>query len=581
MIPDQVLELPFFRRLGVGGRQAVRRGAVWYGVPGGHPLFLKGEPADHLYVVTSGSVGAFNETEDGRLELLGLIRPGDPVGEMALMAGEPHSASVYAVRDAEVVAIPKAAFNAMIRRSPTAMGELTRLMLARMRRTTPRSAGPRVFALISSSPSIDLGTLGRMLAAEIRANGVRATFRDNPLEADEEADLSAMEADNDYVLLGAPLNESRWTRFVLRQADRIWLMARADARPSYPIFPEDFSPLSDLRLIDVVLLHPGETGLGASAEQWRAAAGAARLFHWRPGNQSDLAMLARTISARSLGLVLSGGGARAYAHVGAVRALRDAGFTFDFLGGTSMGGIIAAGVAMGWDDAELEWRMRDAFVDSNPLSDWTLPVIALTRGKVTDRRLKRHFGDIEISDLERPFFCVSANLSAGEPHIHRTGVLRDALRASIAIPGLLPPCIQDGQVLVDGAVMTNFPAEQMRNFHRGPIVGVNVGRAGAIDANDFIDPPAFLGWVLRHGLREPPPIASLLIRSATVGVMGEEVLRTRIADLLIAPELAGIDMRDWRAYDAAVEQGYGEAVEALKELGGGPERLRRRRASLS
>ena len=62
---------------------------------------------------------------------------------------------------------------------------------------------------------------------------------------------------------------------------------------------------------------------------------------------------------------------------------------------------------------------------------------------------------------------------------------------------------------------------------------------------------------------------------------GEELLRSRIADLLIAPELAGIDMRDWRAYDAAVEQGYAEAVAALKELGGGPERLRRRRASLS
>lgn len=398
---------------------------------------------------------------------------------------------------------------------------------------------------------------------------------------DEEPDLSTLEAENDYVLLGAPLNESLWTRSVLRQADRIWLLARADARPSYPIFPEDFSPLSDLRLIDVVLLHPGETGLGASAEQWRAAAGAARLFHWRPGNRGDLAMLARTLSARSLGLVLSGGGARAYAHIGAIRALREAGFVFDFLGGTSMGGIIAAGVAMGWGDDELERRMRDAFVDSSPLNDWALPVVALAKGEVTNRRLKTHFGDVEISDLERPFFCVSANLTTGEPHIHRSGMLRQALRASISIPGLLPPQIRDGQVLVDGAVMTNFPAEYMRNFHRGPIVGVNVSRTGAIDAQDFIDPPGFFGWILRHGLREPPPIASLLIRSATVGVQGEEVLHSRIADLLIAPELAGIDMRDWRAFDAAVEQGYAEAVAALKELGGGPERLRRRRQSLA
>ncbi len=577
MIPERAFDTPFLKRLGEAGRRALRKDGSWYAVPGGSALYLRGDPSDCFYVVISGALGAFNETEDGRLELLGLIRPGQPVGEMALFADEPHRSSVYAVRDSEVVAIPKGPFFALVRNDPETMGDLTRLMVARMRRASPQSSAPRVFALISTSPSIDLTTLGRMLESEIRASGVRAAFRPAASLEDEEAEISAMEAENDYVILGAPLNDSLWTRSVLRQADRIWLMVRADARPSYPIFPEDFSPLSDLRLVDVVMLHPGETGYGASAEQWRAAAGAARVFHWRPGNRDDLAMLGRTMAGRSVGLVLSGGGARAYAHVGAIRALREAGFTFDFLGGTSMGAIIAAGVAMGWDDDELERRVREAFVTSSPLSDWVLPVVSLARGEQVDRRLATHFGDTEICDMERPFFCVSANLSSGEPHIHRSGVVRQALRASVAIPGLLPPQVRDGQVLVDGAVMANFPAEQMRNFHRGPIVGVNVSRAGAIDAEDFVDPPGFLGWILRHGFRDPPPIASLLIRSATVGVQGEAILHTRIADMLIAPKLSGIDMRDWRAYDMAVEQGYAEAVAELKELGGGPESLRRRR----
>jgi NTE family protein len=576
MIPDRVFQTAFFQRLGAAGIRAVRRDGAWRALPGGSPLFLKGDPADTFFIVVSGALGAFHEADDGRLELLGLIRTGEPVGEMALFAGEAHSASVYAVRDSEIVAIPKATFQSMTRRSPEVMGDLMRLMVARMRRTTPRSAGPRVFALVSTSPSIHLDALGRMLEAEIGQCGARAVFL-APGADEDAADLGALESENDFVLLGAPLNDSTWTRSVLRQADRIWLLARADARPSYPIFPDDFSPLSDLRQIDVVMLHPGGDGHGATAEQWRAAAHAARLFHWRPANQADLAMLARIIAARSIGLVLSGGGARAYAHVGAIRALREAGFSFDFLGGTSMGGIIAAGVGMGWDDDELEWRMRDAFVNSSPLNDWALPVVSLAKGSVVDARLRKHFGETEIADLERPFFCVSANLTTGEPHIHRSGVLRQALRASSAIPGLLPPQIHDGQILVDGAVMTNVPAEQMRNFHRGPIVGVNVSRAGAIDAEDFVDPPGFFRWVLRHGLREPPPIASLLIRSATVGVQGEALLHSRIADLLVAPALAGIDMRDWRAYDAAVEQGYEAATAALKELGGGPEKLRRQR----
>ena len=95
-------------------------------------------------------------------------------------------------------------------------------------------------------------------------------------------------------------------------------------------------------------------------------------------------------------LVLSGGGARAYAHIGAIRALREAGTPIDLLGGTSMGAIIAAGVAMEWPDEEISRRIRHAFVDSSPLSDIALPMIAMTQGRLVRERLQEHFGEVMI-----------------------------------------------------------------------------------------------------------------------------------------------------------------------------------------
>jgi len=261
--------------------------------------------------------------------------------------------------------------------------------------------------------------------------------------------------------------------------------------------------------------------------------------------------------------VLSGGGARAYAHIGVVRALREANIPIDQIGGTSMGAIVAGCLAMGWDDDEIEMRIRKSFVESNPLGDYVLPVVSLSRGRRVDDRLQEHFGETLIEDLHTPFFCVSTNLVAGAPRVHKAGSLRRALRASISLPGILPPVVDgDHGLLVDGAVLKNFPVDVMRALHRGAIIGVDVARRGSINPKDFIEPPDFFAWVAQHGLQSPPPIASLLMRAATISVdpwQGRE--RT---DLLVTPEMPDVDLRDWKRFDEAVAAGYEAAVAALK-----------------
>ena len=558
-----------------GALKAAAKKVEWFSVPGGHALFKPGENADSIYFLRSGVLGAFRRGADGKMDFIGHIRAGEPVGEMAFLGGAPHTAAVFAMRDSEVVKLPRDAFDRLIKRWPTLMRSLAQMMVARMRlprRNTPGGASePKVFALLATSPTINCKYIADELAEALGRLG-RSSVIVGPEAEDSPSEwFDKLEQDHDIVLLHTPVADTHWFRLCLRQADRLWILARPDARPSEPLLPPDRSPARMFRLVDVILMHDVGDRVVSDGADWKRAANAERVFHWRRGNKADLDRIARTAAGRSIGLVLSGGGARAYAHIGAIRALHEAGIAIDFAGGTSMGAIIAAGLALGWNDDEMEKNICQAFVHSNPLDDYTLPVVALTKGRKVNQRLYRFFKDTKIENLHIPFFCVSSNLESGNAAIHYDGLLRTALRASIALPGILPPVVIDGAVHVDGAVANNFPVDVMVNFHRGMTIGVDVARQKGLNARDFIHPPGFFGWVLRHGLHEAPPIASLLMRSGTISQGNHEDSSRQDADILLLPDVEDVELRDWKAYEIAAEAGYSDMVRTLQD--GALERL--------
>lgn len=573
LLPD-LRAIPFLRDATPEALADAADEVQWFSLPGGSALFEAGDPAEALFFVVSGSLGVFRPLPGGKSEFIAHLRPGEPVGEMSLIAGEPHTSSVFALRDTELLRVERAGFNRLVRAHPSLMQNLARVMMFRLRQSRRRSprAEPRVFALISASRTIDLAMRARMLKTALEGIGRRACILGDEAEHQASTWFDELERNHDIVLLITPIADTNWFRLCLRQADRIWILARSDARPSNPLLPDDRSPARQFRLVDLVLLHHDGSAPAASAEEWYNACDAARLFHWRGISGDDNARLARTMAGLSVGLVLSGGGARAYAHIGVIKALRDARLPIDLVGGTSMGAIIAACVALGWDDDEIDWRIRRAFVESNPLGDYTLPVVALTRGHRVNMRLAEHFGNVLIEDMKLPFFCVSTDLAHGVTRIHRTGLLRAALRATISLPGILPPVVtEDSAVLVDGAVVNNFPVDIMQEAHRGFTIGVDVARETGIHARDFLNPPTFFRWVATRGFQSAPPIASLLMRTATIGMTpwaGREK-----TDLLIIPELQHIEMRDWKSYDKATSSGYQAAVESLKSLQGSLRRM--------
>jgi NTE family protein len=559
-------------------RMRARGDASWFSLPGGAILYAPGEPADQLYLVNTGRLGAFRREEGQERHFVGVVKPGEPVGEMALIAGLPHSATVAALRDSEILSLSRDAFFDAAERDPAVMTELARLMILRTRQAASQSSigAPSVFGFIAAEEGPLIRPLVEAIERAVEALGYAATVVGVESQHAPTEWFSNVERDHDFVLFVAEAGESAWQHLVGRQVDRLFRVGEGGRTPPLSVDLTVGEPLQAQHLIDLILVHPAGGRLPKGSGLWLDALDPARLFHMRRGSASDIARIARVLTGQSVGLVLSGGGARAYAHIGAIQALRAHGVPVDFVGGVSMGAIIAAGLAMGWDDVEMDARIRKAFVETSPLDDIRFPLVAMIAGEKVRMRLDEHFGDTEIEDLWLPFFCLSSNLTSGVYHMHKRGLLRQALRASISLPGILPPVTDHNSVLVDGAVMKNFPADIMRSMHLGPVVGVDVTYGRSLDAEDVQPPKSLWNWFWSGDWKKGPPIVAVLMRSATVSSGREMAMSRQATDVLIMPKVDTIDIRDWKAYDPAIAEGRQAAETVLKELDHPVTELRRR-----
>ena len=325
--------------------------------------------------------------------------------------------------------------------------------------------------------------------------------------------------------------------------------------------------VNDGRATHLVMLHDDQDPLDTADILERRSVD--RYHHLRSGNRADLESLARVLTRSTVGLVLGGGGARGFAHIGVIRALSEAGVAIDHVGGTSIGSAMAAGYAMGWESDKVMDVMRWATVDRGSLIDFSFPSVALARGERLTEGLREAVGSVQIEDLWTDFFCVSTDLSRSESYIHRTGSVWKAMRASIAIPGILPPVRSpEGHVLVDGGVLNNLPTDVMRNrFGPKTVIAVDLRADIDIPASDLGDDGIVSGWrVLGRRIApwkesmEVPRMLDILARSTAV--TGSD--NAHLADLVFRPSVDEFGILDFASYERIVAAGYEHAVEVLE-----------------
>ena len=275
----------------------------------------------------------------------------------------------------------------------------------------------------------------------------------------------------------------------------------------------------------------------------------------------------------TVGLALGGGGVRGLAHIGVLRVLEREEIPIHYLAGTSMGGIVAAAYATGFSVAEME---AEALLMRQPRQLLTLvdrrpPEGGIFRGRALENYLARQFGNVTFDQLTVPLALVAVDLHREEKVILCEGRVRDAVRATAAFPGVFAPVTRGDQLLVDGGLLDNLPADVVRQMGADVVIAVDVStKAEVVDlmAEKLYRQPLVPGSLVS--------IVEVLWRS--VQVMMHEIDRRCVqaagTDLVVQPAIppqvtvfTGFD----RAADviASGEAAMADGVPRLRELLGG------------
>ncbi len=278
-----------------------------------------------------------------------------------------------------------------------------------------------------------------------------------------------------------------------------------------------------------------------------------------------------------VGLVLSGGGAKGLAHIGALKEIEKAGIKIDYIGGTSMGAIIGALYASGYTASQLDSifkavdfdrliqdnlpRESQTFYEKEDAEKYaiTLPFnnfkisfpSALSKGQNIYNlfsRLTEHVNQVEdFSKLPIPFFCMATDIEKGEAVVLDHGYLPQAITASGALPSLFSPVIINDRVLIDGGVTDNYPVEELRKRGANFIIGVDV-------QDDLRD---------RKELATAPEILIQINNYRTIQAMADKASKT---DIYIKPDIAGFSVVDFDLGGKIIEGGEKKAEEFQGEL---------------
>lgn len=562
----------------------------WICLDHGDVLFREGDPGEAMYILLSGRLRVTVSSSDHGQRVVGEVSTGEIVGELGLLSGEPRSASAHAIRETHLARMTLPVFLRLAERHPEATMRLARLIIQRQQRSLdsrqPKPVRALTLALVPASGDVSLLSFADELARCLELHGpvlaldsarldsalgkpgAAQAESNHPTGLIVSAWLSQQESRLRYLLYVADPDWSPWTERCVRQADRLVLLGDAQAGPEPGLVEQAINGRNLSVRQELVLLHPSGARQPSGTARWLAERNLHTYHHVRLGDQALFRRLARRLAGQALGLVLSGGGARGLAHAGVLRAMEEREIEIDLIGGTSMGSLVGGLYAMDRRSDELV-ELAKRLANPKQIFDYTLPLTSLMASRKVTALIRDLYGDIQIEDLWRPFFCVASNLSCAEIVIDRSGPLWEAVRTSIAIPGVFSPMLRDSDVLVDGGLMNNFPVDIMVELcEGGPVVGSTVSPIWESRRRyDF--GTSISGWrVLRSRVNpsramKVPSLLGSLMRSLEVNSVYSHRYAESLADVVIRPDVSAFSHMDYAAYEPMIEIGYQAAHERL------------------
>ena len=563
----------------------------WVNLSTNDLLFEQGEMGDSLYVLMHGRLRVIVESEGVR-EVVREIGSGEIVGEMALITSEPRSAALQAVRDTRLLKLSKANFEQLIVRHPQIMVQIARTQSKRVRLLSvrpPHSTTLVTLAVIPARPNVPLSEFCQRFIRALSPYGtslhltskrLEDEMQMSPLSHDENdsmivAWLSEQEMKYRFIIYESDLQPSSWTSRCLRQADHILIVGEANANPELSEIERDLYDMSHVRK-SLVLLHPNGQKPPLGTKKWLTARQVEQHHHLRWNMEGDFERVARLLTGNAVGLALSSGGATGLAHIGVIRALEEEGIPIDTVGGTSQGAWMSAMYAMGQNHKEMT-ATTEELVQKIGKPSLTLPIVSLITGKSMNNALQILFGEQQIEDLWLNYFCISANLTYGKMMVHRSGLLWRYVRASSALPAVLPPIVDGDSLLIDGVTVNNMPTDLIRqSVQNGTVFGSNIlpsmenTEAGLQPKEEYGD--GLSGWRVLWRRLNPftkpinlPSITEIVTLAMVLGNRNTVEKRKKVTDFQFDLNVQPYTIFDYDAFEALIEIGYQTAKKKIAE----------------
>jgi NTE family protein/lysophospholipid hydrolase len=563
-------------------------------VQGGSQIIREGEPSESMFILVSGRLRVSRLTQEGKLLLYNEIRPGECIGETGMILHQLRTANVTAVRDSLLAVLTRSQFESLLTRQPSAINQaFSQVIYSQLRHTDRPHAHNRAesFAIIPICPDVDVGAFTRDLVRAFSHLGKVKHLSPQFWETQHSAHadhfnnnktipsgLDAFEVEYDFLIYEVDTSITEWTRAVLRQADQVVFLANAGMTKKTNTMEMAFveEPGFDLLRKHFAVLHPANAQWAESACQWCEGRDVERVYPIRAGLAKDYERLSRFLTGRAVGVVLGGGGARGFAHLGVLRAIEEAGIPIDVLGGNSMGAIIGASYAFGVPREEIHHQILRFARGGVRIG---FPMLSILSNVPYSSALRQVFGEILIESLWTPYFATACNLSQAETIVLDHGQLWRALLASNSPAGLLPPVIYNGDLLVDGAILENVPVTAMRSRlgtvlerrrNHGTVIAIDVDVRESLKAPPGLTelrPRDVLKSRLTPSAKKIPSIVDILMQAGHIGGQAQRDRTIALADYYLEPPVTHYPMMGYKKAEEIIEIGYRYAVEQIGRWG--------------
>ncbi len=470
-------EIPFFAALSPAAIARVRGQIPVHHYAQGEIIARVGETGRYFQAVAAGAVRVQADADVPGGWRGFILGPGQIFGEMSLFTGMPVAATLIAARDTVTYRLDGAAFLRLLDEEPLLHRSLTRLLIDRLRyRTRNDARRPGIAVITSADPSIDLAQFAQVLAVGVQRYAPGSVL--TPAVPPEAlADWRRDASGEQYLITIIQPDALRVLANSLMPEDVVLEIVTTTAK-----VPDTLASLRrQTGAADFSRVFIGERPAG-DLERWSFRLPAAELARaaqdapsWERRHYPNLDHVARHVSFSEVGVALSSGAARGFAHVGVLEALEANDVPVDFLCGTSMGGIAALTIAQSASAAEGAQKMRDFLGGNHKIRDasWW-PRASIFSGTKVARAARNVFGDTTFADLRLPTAVVASDLTSGERAIIDSGLVAPAVLGTSAIPGFFPPVADGARLMVDGAIVSRVPVDVLSRRRCGLRIAVNV-----------------------------------------------------------------------------------------------------------